>query len=221
MEIDKKMAILISIDGLDGSGKGTQSELLAARLNAEGKRAKVISFPMYGAESCFAVEMYLGGALGGSPSDTNAYAASTFFAVDRYISYRKEWKKDTDEYDYIIFNRYVSANAVHQLSKLPKEEWEQFLSWLWEYEFDKLTLPRPDMTLYLLVPPEVSLGLVDKRGEKKDIHELDRDYMQKCFEAGQYAADRLGFVKIDCCEDGAIRTRESIADEIYKKVMEK
>ncbi len=215
------MAILISIDGLDGSGKGTQSELLASRLNAEGKRAKVISFPMYGEDSCFAVEMYLGGALGGSPSDTNAYAASTFFAVDRYISYRTQWKKDIEECDYIIFNRYVSANAVHQLSKLEKEEWESFLDWLWEYEFDKLGLPKPNMTLYLLVPPEVSMGLVDKRGEKKDIHELDKDYMQKCFEAGKYAANRLGFVKIDCCENGAIRTRESIADEIYKNVTKK
>lgn len=213
------MAILISIDGLDGSGKGTQSDLLAVRLNSEGKKAKVISFPMYGSDSCFAVEQYLGGALGGSPSDTNAYAASTFFAVDRYISYRKQWKKDIEEYDYIIFNRYVSANAVHQLSKLPKEQWEDFLTWLWDYEFDKLGLPRPGVTLYLLLPPEVSMSLVDKRGEKKDIHELDVGYMQKCYEAGKYAADRLGFVKIDCCTDGAIRTRESIADEIYKKVM--
>nr|MBQ5811161.1 deoxynucleoside kinase [Clostridia bacterium] len=213
------MAILISIDGLDGSGKGTQSDILASRLAAEGKKAKVISFPMYGSDSCFAVEMYLGGALGGNPSDTNAYAASTFFAVDRYISYRKEWQKDVEECDYIIFNRYVSANAVHQLSKLPKNEWESFLDWLWDYEINKLGLPSPDMTLYLLVPPEVSLSLVDKRGEKKDIHELDKDYMQKCFEAGKYAADRLGFKKIDCCENGEMRTRESIADEIYKKVL--
>ncbi|MBQ6613743.1 MAG: thymidylate kinase, partial [Clostridia bacterium] len=156
------MAILISIDGLDGSGKGTQSDILASRLAAEGKKAKVISFPMYGSDSCFAVEMYLGGALGGNPSDTNAYAASTFFAVDRYISYRKEWQKDVEECDYIIFNRYVSANAVHQLSKLPKNEWESFLDWLWDYEINKLGLPSPDMTLYLLVPPEVSLSLVDK-----------------------------------------------------------
>ena len=208
------MAILISIDGLDGSGKGTQSDLLCARLVAEGKKAKVVSFPLYGSESCFAVEMYLGGKLGGKPSDTNAYAASTFFAVDRYISYRTQWGKDVEECDYIIFNRYVSA----KLSKLPESEWESFLSWLWEYEFDKLGLPRPDITLYLLVPPEVSMGLVDKRGEKKDIHELDAEYMHKCFAAGKYAANTLGFVTVDCCEDGAIRSRESIAEEIYQKV---
>ncbi|MBQ6892784.1 MAG: thymidylate kinase [Clostridia bacterium] len=212
------MAVLISIDGLDGSGKGTQSDLLCSRLKSQGKRVKVISFPMYGEPSCFAVEMYLGGKLGGKPSDTNAYAASTFFAVDRYLSYRTEWGRGLSEYDYVIFNRYVSANAVHQLSKLPKEEWENFLLWLWDYEFEKLGLPKPDTTLYLLVPPEISLGLVDKRGEKKDIHELDKEYMHRCYEAGQYAAERLGFDKIDCCEDGEMRSRESIADEIYKKV---
>ena len=212
------MAILISIDGLDGSGKGTQSDLLCERLTAAGKKVRVVSFPMYGKDSCFAVEKYLGGGLGGSPSDTNAYAASTFFAVDRYISYRTDWGKDLAACDYIIFNRYVSANAVHQLSKLPEAEWEEFLAWLWGYEFDKLGLPRPDMTLYLLVPPAVSMGLVDKRGEKKDIHELDADYMHKCFAAGRFAAQKLGFVTVDCCADGVMRTRESIADEIYQKV---
>lgn len=209
------MAILISIDGLDGSGKGTQSELLAERLRAEGKRVQVVSFPMYGSDSCFAVEKYLGGGLGGSPSDTNAYAASTFFAVDRYVSYRTTWGKAVDECDYVIFNRYVSANAVHQLSKLPREEWEDFLSWLWGYEFDKLGLPKPNTTLYLLLPPEVSMGLVDKRGEKKDIHEADGEYMRHCYEAGRYAAERLGFTVVDCCAGGALRTRESIAEEIY------
>lgn len=212
------MAVLISIDGLDGSGKGTQSDLLCRRLKDAGKRVKVISFPMYGEPSCFAVEMYLGGKLGGSPSDTNAYAASTFFAVDRYISCRTDWGRDISDYDYVIFNRYVSANAVHQLSKLPKEEWESFLAWLWDYEFEKLGLPKPDATLYLLVPPEISLGLVDSRGEKKDIHESDKEYMYRCYEAGQYAADRLGFEKIDCILDGEMRSREDIADEIYKKV---
>lgn len=209
------MAILISIDGLDGSGKGTQSELLAERLRAEGKRVQVVSFPMYGNESCFAVEKYLGGGLGGKPSDTNAYAASTFFAVDRYISYRTTWGKVVDECDYVIFNRYVSANAVHQLSKLPREQWEDFLSWLWDYEFGKLGLPKPSATLYLLLPPEVSMGLVDKRGAKKDIHEQDGEYMRRCYEAGRYAAERLGFTVVDCCAGGALRSREDISDEIY------
>ena len=212
------MAKLISIDGLDGSGKGTQSELLCTALRQAGYRAEVVSFPMYDCDSSFAVKKYLGGELGGHPSDTNAYAASTFFAVDRYISYRTVWGKLLETNDYIIFNRYVSANAVHQLSKLPRDAWEDFLRWLWDYEFDKLGLPRPDATLYLIVPPSVSAALVERRGEKKDIHELDGAYMQKCYEAGLYAAKRLGFITIDCTENGALRTREDIAAEILARV---
>lgn len=213
------MSRLISIDGLDGSGKGTQSELLAEALSAAGKTAKVLSFPMYDCDSSFAVRMYLDGALGGSPSDTNAYAASSFFAVDRYISFRTLWGADIEKYDYIIFNRYVSANAVHQLSKLPREAWDGFLAWLWDFEFDKLGLPRPDLTLYLVVEPEISASLVERRGAKKDIHEKDGAYMERCYRAGLYAAERLGFHKIGCCASGAIRAREDIAAEILAEVL--
>ncbi|MBQ7661163.1 MAG: thymidylate kinase [Clostridia bacterium] len=212
------MAKLISIDGLDGSGKGTQSELLCRRLIAAGYTAKVLSFPMYDCDSSFGVKLYLDGALGTHPSDMGAYAASTLFAVDRYLSYRMAWQRDLEKYDYIIFNRYVSANAVHQLSKLPREDWENFLSWLCDYEYEKLGLPKPDITLYLLVEPAVSMALVDHRGAKKDIHETDEAYMQACFAAGLYAAKALGFVEIDCCKNGRIRPMDEISDEIFEKV---
>ena len=216
--MEQRKAKLISVDGLDGSGKNTQSELLAARLRTAGKRAEVISFPMYEKDSSFAVRMYLSGALGGHPDDTGAYAAATFFAVDRYISMRTDWGKLLGECDYIIFNRYVSDNAVHQLSKLQKDKWDGFLSWLYDFEFDRLGLPRPDLTLYLVVEPEVSMALVDRRGEKKDIHESDGDDMRRCYAAGLYAAEKLGFHKIFCCADGKIRSREAIADEIFDEV---
>lgn len=217
MEKTRK-AKLISIDGLDGSGKNTQSELLRDRLRAEGCTAEVVSFPMYGSPSCFAVEMYLSGALGGHPDDTGAYPAATFFAVDRYISMRTTWGKLLDTCDYIIFNRYTSANAVHQLSKLGRAEWDEFLHWLYDFEFARLGLPRPDLTLYLVVEPDVSMSLVDKRGEKKDIHETDAAYMRACYDAGLYAAAKLGFDRIDCCRDGRILPRETIADAIYGEV---
>ena len=158
MEKTRK-AKLISIDGLDGSGKNTQSELLRDRLRAEGCTAEVVSFPMYGSPSCFAVEMYLSGALGGHPDDTGAYPAATFFAVDRYISMRTTWGKLLDTCDYIIFNRYTSANAVHQLSKLGRADWDEFLHWLYDFEFARLGLPRPDLTLYLVVEPDVSMSV--------------------------------------------------------------
>ncbi len=217
------MGKFIAIDGLDGSGKGTQSELLVQRLINEGKRVRVLSFPVYENDSSLFVRMYLEGKLGDKPSDTNAYAASMFFGADRYVSYRTDWKRDIDDPDTVVVaNRYTTANAVHQLSKLPKEEWESFLSWLWDFEFCKLGLPEPDLVLYLELPPKLSLSLVKSRsdttGQRMDIHELDTEYMDKCYEAALYSCNRLGWKQIKCYDGDMIRTRRDIADEIYKKV---
>ena len=216
------MGKFIAIDGLDGSGKGTQSELLVKRLESEGKRVRVLSFPVYESDSSIFVRMYLEGKLGSKPSDTNAYAASMFFAADRYVSYKTDWKKDIDDPDTIVVaNRYTTANAVHQLSKLPKDEWEGFLAWLWDFEFGKLGLPEPDLVLYLELPPKLSLSLVksrsDSTGQKMDIHELDTAYMDKCYEAALYSCRSLGWKQIKCYNGDVIRTREDIAEEIYKE----
>ncbi len=216
------MGKFIAIDGLDGSGKGTQSELLVQRLQKEGKRVRVLSFPVYESDSSTFVRMYLEGKLGSKPSDTNAYAASMFFAADRYVSYKTDWKRDIDDPDTIVVaNRYTTANAVHQLSKLPEAEWEDFLAWLWDFEFKKLGLPEPDLVLYLELPPKLSLSLVKSRsnttGQKMDIHELDTAYMDKCYGAALYSCHALGWKRIKCYEGDSIRTREDIAEEIYKE----
>lgn len=217
------MTKFISIDGLDGSGKSTQSHLLCDFLIKRGARCKVLSFPMYDNPSSFGVKMYLDGLLGENPDDTGAYAASMLFAADRYISYRTEWGQDLQDFDYVIFNRYVSANAVHQLSKLPREKWDEFLSWLCDFEFVKLGLPRPCETLYLVVPPEISLGLVGKRsdatGQAKDIHEKSAAYMRDCYDAGLYAAKKLGWKIIDCTKDGQMLEREKILSLICGSVI--
>ena len=219
------MGKFIAIDGLDGSGKGTQTDILVERLLSEGKKVRVLSFPMYENDSSLFARMYLDGKLGKSPSDTNAYAASMFFASDRYISYKTDWIKDILDPDiYVISNRYTSANAVHQLSKLPADMWEGFLDWLWDFEFKKLGLPVPDAIVYLEVHPRVSLSLVKSRseetGRKIDIHEGDRDYMFKCYDAALYSSERLGWIQISCCRDGKMRTREDVAAEIYEKISE-
>ena len=219
------MGKFIAIDGLDGSGKGTQSEKLVQKLIEDGKKVKILSFPMYENESSAFVKMYLEGRLGDKPSDTNAYTASMFFACDRYISYATDWKKDILDPDtYVVANRYTTANAVHQLSKLPENEWEEFLKWLWDFEFTKLGLPEPDLVLYLELPPSISLGLVksrsDSTGQKMDIHEKDTAYMAKCYDAALYSCKKLGWCRIKCHENGEIRTREDIFDEIYTKVKE-
>lgn len=217
------MGKFIAIDGLDGSGKGTQSQLLVDKLRSEGKRVRVISFPVYESDSSTFVKMYLEGKLGKKPSDTNAYAASMFFASDRYVSYRMDWQRDIEDPDTIVVaNRYTTANAVHQLSKLPRSEWEEFLAWLWDFEFKKLGLPEPNLVLYLELPPVLSLSLVksrsDSTGQKMDIHELDTAYMDKCYEAALYSCKALGWKQIRCYEGDEIRTREDIAEEIYKEV---
>ncbi len=217
------MGKFIAIDGLDGSGKGTQSEKLVERLRAQGKRVRVLSFPIYESDSSIFVRMYLEGRLGDKPSDTNAYAASMFFATDRYISYATDWKNDILDPDtYVVANRYTTANAVHQLSKLPEDEWEGFLKWLWDFEFTKLGLPMPDLVLYLELPPKLSLSLVksrsDSTGQKMDIHEKDTAYMDKCYEAAIYSCKKLGWKQIKCYEGDKIRTREDIFEEIYKEV---
>ena len=219
------MGKFIAIDGLDGSGKGTQSEKLVEKLISEGKKVKILSFPMYESDSSLFVKMYLHGKLGDKPSDTGAYAASMFFACDRYISYVTDWKKDILDPDtYVVANRYTTANAVHQLSKLPEEEWEDFLKWLWDFEFSKLGLPEPDLVLYLELPPSISLSLVQNRsdstGQKMDIHEKDKAYMAKCYEAALYSCEKLGWCRVTCHKNGRIRTREDIFEEIYTRVKE-
>ncbi len=217
------MGILIAIDGLDGSGKGTQSAKLQKYLEQRGHRVRLLSFPRYGERGCIPVEMYLGGELGENPEDTNAYAASTLFSVDRYVSYRTDWKKDKDDpHTILISDRYTTANAVHQLSKLPRTQWEGFLDWLWDYEFEKLGLPRPDVTFYLEMTPDHSMHLVSKRaettGRKKDIHELSKDHLTKSYDAAMFASDRLGWQRIRCYRGEEIRSIEEIGDEIIERL---
>ena len=219
------MGKLIAIDGLDGSGKQTQWEKLADYLKSKGLRVRLLDFPVYESESSALVRLYLSGGLGSSPDDTNAYAASMFFAADRYISFVQDWRADHLAPDTVLLaNRYTTANAIHQLSKLPRESWKDFLSWLTDFEFSKLGLPYPDLVLFLKLAPEISSRLIARRsaetGRKMDIHELDRGFLERSYEAGQYAADALGWVTVNCANSAndTIRTREDIFAEIKDHV---
>ncbi len=217
------MGRFIVLDGLDGSGKGTQAERLRDRLMAEGRRVKLISFPNYGTPGAVAVEYYLGGALGSDPAATNAYAASTFYAVDRYLSFRTDWGEFlAGEGNVLIANRYTSANAVHQLSKMPREGWDDFLDWLGDFEFDRLGLPRPDLTLYLEMTPEISMRLVSHRsdttGQQKDIHELDPHHLEASYAAALYASDRWGWTRLPCYAEGEPRSIAEIGEDVWREV---
>ncbi len=200
------MGKLIVLEGLDGSGKGTQSHFLADNLTKAGKKVKLIDFPQYGSDGASLVELYLRGGLGGKPEDTGAYAASMFFAADRYVSYRQDWQGDREDPEtLLIANRYTTANAYHQLSKMDRAHWEEFLAWLWDFEYTKLGLPSPDRVILIDVPQSVSDANVEKRsretGAAKDIHEQDKVYLQKCREAALYVAKKCGWCVVSCADD--------------------
>ena len=198
------MGHLIVFDGIDASGKTTQAKILEKKLREAGREVLYLTFPVYESESSSLVRLYLGGALGKSPDAVNAYAASSFYAADRYISYIAGWKKFHDRpKSVIIANRYTTSNAIHQLSKLPEAEWNGYLDWLCDYEFEKLKIPRPDLTVFFDMHPNVALGLMEERAkktrQKKDIHEMDPEYLKRCHKAGKYAAGYLGWDVVGCC----------------------
>ena len=220
------MGFLITVEAPDASGKATQTKMLLDRLTAEGYKTYKFAFPNYGSDACKPVEMYLDGVLGNRPEDTNAYSASVLFAVDRFFSYRTEWKKLLDEENTVILlDRYTTSNAVHQIVKLPENEWDGFLSWLYDFEFVKMALPVPDITVALDVEPEISKKLMDRRAKedanhKTDIHEADTEYLKRCYEASKYASTSWGWKRIECTKDGEMLSREEIHEKIYNSVKE-
>ncbi len=219
---ERTLGKLIAIEGLDGSGKETQSKLLLEALTASGVKAVCISFPDYESKSSEPVKMYLSGELGTSPGDTGAYAASSLFAVDRLVAFRTKHKDIAAHPDTVIIaNRYTTANAYHQLSKLPESEWDAFLAWLWDFEFGKLGLPEPAGTVMLSLSPEISARLIEKRCEQngivKDIHEADMDYLASCRRASAYVSEKMNWTVIDCGDgNGEIRSREEIHKDVCR-----
>jgi dTMP kinase len=193
------MGRLIVIEGLDGSGKATQAELLHKRLLAAGTDALKIAFPDYRSEASALVRLYLSGALGGL-EDVNVYAASSFYAADRYASYATAWGQDYRRGRVIVADRYATSNVCHQMPRLPQSEWGGYLDWLYDYEYVKLGLPRPDDIVYLDMPPEISRKLLEKRQSSGDIHERDLEYLKKCRNAALYAAEKLGWKTLPCYE---------------------
>lgn len=221
------MKKLIVIEGLDGSGKATQAALLAEHLRAactNGNKESVrqVSFPDYQSDSSALVKMYLAGQFGSNPGDVNAYAASSFYAVDRYASYKKDWGKFYEAGGIVVADRYTTSNAIHQCSKLPPEQWDGFLEWLFHFEYTLLGIPAPDEVIYLQVEPEVSQKLMTGRyhgdESKKDIHEQNLDYLASSRRAAEYCAVRLGWKTVHCTDAGAMRSIEDIQREIQSLV---
>lgn len=215
---------LIVIEGLDGSGKSTQLKLLGEKMTRTGRSVRLIKLPNYDDPSSELVKMYLNGRFGPDPNDVNVYAASSFFAVDRYVSYNCFWKNDYLNGSLILSDRYTTSNAYHQAIKLPKEKWDEYLNWLEDYEYIKLGIPKPDIVVYLDMPIDVSQVLMTERyfGDevKKDIHEKNLEYLKKCSEAAGFAANALGWKKIVCSKNGIPLSIEVIGEAVYSYVSE-
>lgn len=213
---------LIVLEGLDGSGKATQAKRLAAALAAEGRPVREITFPNYESDSSALVRMYLAGQFGEKPDDVNAYAASSFYAVDRYAGYKADWGKFYEEGGILIADRYTTSNAVHQTSKLPEAERRPFLDWLFHFEYDLLELPRPTRVLYLDLPTELSERMMRQREQAThttaDVHEQDEEYLRRCRENAAFVTEYCGWTRIDCARDGVMRSREEIHAEVLDKL---
>ena len=221
----KKNKIIVIESGTDASGKETQTNLLYSRLKNEGKKVVKFSFPNYESESSALVKMYLNGEFGQNPEDISPYISSVFFAVDRYASYMKDIKKYIDEDYIIIIDRYTTSNMTYQASKIKGlKEREDFLNWLYDFEFNMLGLPKPRIIIFLDMPVEKASDLLRLRekGEKnklsKDIHEEDEKYLKQTYYVAKYISSKYKWCEIKCLEDGKIKTKEKIAKEIYEKI---
>ncbi len=219
------MGKLIVLEGTDGSGKATQCAALLAHLTADGIACKKVEFPQYSEPSSALIKMYLAGEFGKHPSDVNAYAASTFYAADRYASYKKDWGRDYENGTIILADRYTTSNAVHQGSKLQGRERADYLSWLFDFEYRLMGLPQPDLVVYLDVPVAQTEKNMRQRAltthNAGDIHETDFHYLENCRIAAQEAAIRFGWRTIPCVDaSGTMRSVEDIHQEVYGAVKE-
>ncbi len=213
---------LIVFEGIDGSGKSTQFRLLCERCRSEGLEFRNIVFPRYDKPSSALIRMYLGGEFGKNPSDVNAYAASTFYAVDRYASFVTDWGGYYRDGGLILSDRYTTSNAVHQGSKLPEPQLSSFFDWLYDLEYTRMELPKPDLVIYLDVDVETSLSRMAQRreedGSAADIHEKDAEYLARCLDLGHKAAAHYGWTLVDFQKNGKMRSVEDKHEEIYEIV---
>ncbi len=218
------MGIFVDLEGLDGSGKTTQTELICKRLQEDGIDFRQIKLPDYDSDSSILVRKYLAGDFGKNAGDVNSYAASVLYAADRFASYTEKWGADYRAGKLIFADRYTPANALYQMTKLDKSEWDSFLEWLFDFEYEKIGIPAPDKVVFLDMPVEVSQRLMTSRygGDetKKDVHEANVEFLNACREAALYAAEKYGWSVVNCAENGEPLPIEVINDEVYKILLD-
>jgi dTMP kinase len=215
---------LIIIEGLDGSGKSTQTELLENYLKGEEINYKKIKLPDYDSPSSTLVKMYLAGEFGTNADDVNAYAAGAFYAVDRFASYKLSWKDDYDNGTLILADRYATSNSIYQMEKLSADEWDNYLDWSADFEYNKIGIPKPDLVIYLDMPVEISQKLMTSRyngdENKKDVHEANVEFLNKCRKSALYAANKQGWKIVPCSDSEMPLPVDEIHNNIVKLIKE-
>lgn len=218
------MSRLIIIEGLDGCGKSTQTALLEEYFSSENIKYKKIKLPDYDSPSSTLVKMYLGGEFGSSADDVNAYAAGAFYAVDRFASYKLDWKSDYDSGTLILADRYATSNSIYQMEKIEKSKWDEYLDWSADFEYKKIGIPKPDLVIFLDMPVEISQRLMTSRyngdENKKDVHEADVTFLQNCRSAALYAAERQGWKVVPCASGNQPLSIEEIHNIVIDLVKE-
>ena len=216
------MPKLIIIEGLDGSGKSTQTALLEKHLTECGVNFKKIKLPDYDSPSSTLVNMYLAGQFGKSADDVNAYAAGAFYAVDRFASYKLNWKQDYENGTVILADRYATSNSIYQMEKLEQSEWDAYLDWSEDFEYNKIGIPKPDLVIYLDVPVEISQRLMTDRysgdENKKDVHESNVEFLKKCRKSALYTANKQNWCVVDCTKNGELLSIDTIHSKICELV---
>ncbi|MBO4815829.1 MAG: thymidylate kinase [Clostridia bacterium] len=220
------MGKLFVIDGTDASGKQTQLKRLQERFDKVNIKYKLATFPNYASESSTLVKMYLSGEFGKNAKDISPYIASTFFAADRYVTFKKELEEYYMNGGIILADRYTTSNMVHQAGKIDNiEEREKFLNWLWDFEFNLYKLPVPTKVFFLNMPPEYAFKLMENRENKftheaqKDIHENDKNHIIDSYNAALSVAKKYKWIEIECVKNEKIRTIEEIHEDIYNYII--
>ncbi len=215
---------LIVIEGLDSSGKETQSRLLLEILQKRGFNARRFEFPNYESNSSALVKMYLSGEFGKDANSVNPYAASSFYAVDRYATWKKEMEEFYKNGGIVVADRYTTSNLIHQAGKIknPAEK-KRYIEWLYDFEFTKMGLPKPDAVIFLHMPVDVSIRLMENRRNKagtegKDIHEADYSYLKETYENAMDIINICGYNKVECTSGENVRSIEDIHSDLIRIV---
>lgn len=219
---------LVVIEGIDGSGKATQCQLLRDHLAMDHIPFYNVTFPNYQCESSFLVRQYLSGVYGSKPTDVSPYTASTFYAIDRFHAYKTDFEKPYKEGKLIVCDRYVTSNICHQGAKFKTDaELQAFFEWIDQLEYEHMQLPRPGLVFWLDVNADTSNQVVKSRDHKKydmsngisnDIHEHDSNHLSLAYTVGKRAAEYFGWNRVARFQNGISRSKEDIHEEIYAAV---